>query len=665
MTIFTPLSDPQPISIWQPQRSAGELIFVRPDPYPLGDHYATQKVLHAAKGPSIRRICFLGESVAAGYLYAPHLTPAGVLQAQLEAVGQPSYEVVDLARVNETLDGLVTTVRQALQLQPDLAVIWVGNNWNLLETPEFSPYIPSTQARQRYGQALRQAGVLGPIEEAARSRLQRSARALAEVDLIARSAALPVILVVPETNLADWENRQPVVWLPGDQTSQWYVLYHEARRQLDNQDWPAAADTARSMIACDGSTCPTSYRILAKAYMGLGDLDRAREAALAEIDSGQYANLCFMSAPQATMMDQALLRQAASRYGFGCVDLPAILAEHTGSPLPGRRLFLDYCHLTVEGIKVSMAAVSSEILQRLEGRDRQANWQAVLAQVPEPIVSPQADAVAKFGAAIHNAHRLLTFGSKASIVEYWCQEALDAYPGIKETMLDFIRARTAPCPVILTAAQQRNLASPYYLTMQHGWRYDYLDVVVIQAVQAVLERAGGSGCSEIRDLVLTRHHIRDQVTDLAIPFYHWEPLERFYPDVMAFADLARRAMVRSPWPVSSFCLVCDATRDVGLDITARLPALTWEKAAPAGVQVGVNGYFIKNIRLGTRWRRWTVRIGRNRLRPGFNQVVLRWPMPHIRGEQALTAACARLEQGLEADLHPVFGEVFALIARPD
>ncbi|MBU1879719.1 MAG: hypothetical protein KJ734_12275, partial [Chloroflexi bacterium] len=265
----------------------------------------------------------MGESVAAGYLYAPHLTPAGVLQAQLEAVGQPSYEVVDLARVNETLDGLVTTVRQALQLQPDLAVIWVGNNWNLLETPEFSPYIPSTQARQRYGQALRQAGVLGPIEEAARSRLQRSARALAEVDLIARSAALPVILVVPETNLADWENRQPVVWLPGDQTSQWYVLYHEARRQLDNQDWPAAADTARSMIACDGSTCPTSYRILAKAYMGLGDLDRAREAALAEIDSGQYANLCFMSAPQATMMDQALLRQAASRYGFGCVDLPA------------------------------------------------------------------------------------------------------------------------------------------------------------------------------------------------------------------------------------------------------------------------------------------------------------------------------------------------------
>jgi hypothetical protein len=31
---------PEPIGIWQPRESDGELAFVRPDPLPLGDHYA-------------------------------------------------------------------------------------------------------------------------------------------------------------------------------------------------------------------------------------------------------------------------------------------------------------------------------------------------------------------------------------------------------------------------------------------------------------------------------------------------------------------------------------------------------------------------------------------------------------------------------------------------
>jgi hypothetical protein len=38
-------------------------------------------------------------------------------------------------------------------------------------------------------------------------------------------------------------------------------------------------------------------------------------------------------------------------------------------------------------------------------------------------------------------------------------------------------------------------------------------------------------------------------------------------------------------------------------------------------------------------------------------------MPPPVGEQALDAARRRLAQGIEADLHPVFGEVFSLRVR--
>ena len=105
-----------------------------------------------------------GESAAAGYLYAPHLTPARVLESQLENLGgEGAFEVIDLARVNECLGPLVDTVSSSLQINPDLLVIFAGNNWNLLETPEVSPYAPSVTARQGYATALRSAGLAGPV----------------------------------------------------------------------------------------------------------------------------------------------------------------------------------------------------------------------------------------------------------------------------------------------------------------------------------------------------------------------------------------------------------------------------------------------------------------------------------------------------------------------
>ncbi len=64
-----------------------------------------------------------------------------------------------------------------------------------------------------------------------------------------------------------------------------------------------------------------------------------------------------------------------------------------------------------------------------------------------------------------------------------------------------------------------------------------------------------------------------------------------------------------------------------------------------------------------RWSRTTLHISRELLRPGLNRLTLHWPAPREKGEAALASAVERLEQGLAADLHPVFGEVF-LPRRP-
>jgi hypothetical protein len=641
---------PEPISIWQPREIDGETVWVRPDSQPLGDHFAATKLLRRKKSELPLRVVLFGESVAAGYLYAPHVTPAQVLERQLQEIGgESNFEVIDLSRTNETLGGLAETVRASLQINPDVLVLFAGNNWNLLETPEVSPYAPSVLARQRYGQALRESGFAGPVRQAEERLRERADAALGAISEIAWAVRVPVVVVIPEVNLLDWETRQPPVWLPGDGAARWHRLYAETIEKLDRGDFRGALESARSLVDLQG--CSSAWRLLARAHLGLGDPEAARQACLAEIDAARYATLAFLSAPQATTQARELLRESARRHSFIPVDLREIFN------LPDRRLFLDYCHLTLEGIHLAMVAVATEVLNLSGMIEEDQDWQRLLPRLSAPAISPEAEATARFGAVLHTAHRLLPTGSKRPILEHWCQAALDASPGIVGTMLDLVAARCAPCPAVLTAAQQRNLASPYRLTLQHGWRWDHLDADLIEAIRAVLERRGHS-VSEIIDRLLLEHlAIREEGTELLAPIYLWEPLERFYPEVMDFADLTRRATLRSPWPETSFCLICEGDRDVDLEITLRLPI-----AGP--VRIAVNDRELGVIEVAERWTRRTFQIDHKNLRRGLNRLSLRWPLPATDGETAMRDAANRLELGIAADVHPVFGEVFSVVARP-
>ena len=77
------MTNPEPISIWQPGVVDGRTVFQRPGLHPFGDHYADRLQLNPKRPGDPARICFFGESAAAGYLLAPHVTPAKALQAHL------------------------------------------------------------------------------------------------------------------------------------------------------------------------------------------------------------------------------------------------------------------------------------------------------------------------------------------------------------------------------------------------------------------------------------------------------------------------------------------------------------------------------------------------------------------------------------------------------
>lgn len=648
------MTTPEPISIWQPGVADGRAVFRRPAVHPFGDHYADRLQLNSRRPGDPPRICFFGESAAAGYLLAPHVTPAKALQAHLRhLLPLDTPDVIDLARTNERLASLVETVRNSFQLSPDLLIIYAGNNWNLLETPELSPYFPSWRGQQQMAEALLAGGLEALAALALRERLARAWSALSEIAEVAGARSVPVVLVVPEVNLADWETLQPAPWLPGARLERWYGLLEEAKRSLQSGCYAAASRAAFEMLDLDGGVSSTPYRLLAQARAGQGAWPAARAAAEAEVVSGHYSTMCFLGAPQASSAEQRLLRHAAQTFGFATVDLPGLFADDGADALPGRHLFMDYCHLTVEGVHQAAAGMAAAALEAL-GHGTTPDVAALIRDLPRPVITPEHLATAELGAAIHTAHRLADFLRKDELVRHWLERAFDTSPGIAQAMLELVATRSVDLPALFTPAQQSNLASSYMLQLQHGWRYDHVDACLVQAIINVL----ASRAPELAERA-TQSLLEHAPTsaDLVEPRALWQPLMQFYPDLLPARDRHGYAFLRAAWPRVSFAWIATAGTNLVLDITARLPQRVRGRAA-----VFVNGQLASELELTAHWSRSMLSIPAPLLRSGLNQITFQFPPPDPR-DDVWSAVAGRLAQGLEADLFPVFGELFNVRVR--
>jgi hypothetical protein len=114
---------------------------------------------------------------------------------------------------------------------------------------------------------------------------------------------------------------------------------------------------------------------------------------------------------------------------------------------------------------------------------------------------------------------------------------------------------------------------------------------------------------------------------------------------------------RASWPQSHFTLLCGGSGDISLDVVARTAS------RDRTLHVRVNGEPIGVLELDDRWRTWRGRIPRALLSRGMNRVTLAWPALRQDEDEAIAAAERRLRIGADADLFPIFGEVYSLRAR--
>jgi len=581
-----------------------------------------------------KRVLLLGESAARGYLYDPDFNPAKALEAALPAVlGQPA-EVIDLARINLTGPQLTGLLGTAPALEPDVLVVFAGNNWLL----------PDKRDRYLEAAALREGGALG-----LKARREQSLAAF--VDILRRqldelSARLPIVLLVPEINLADWrlDGRADAPWLPLGRNRRWLECRKAALSALASQDLDAAAALAREMVDLDGGTSASGWTLLADCARGKGDLTAARTY----LENARDAHLWDLThqTPRAVSVVQQALRDCALPGRISVVDLPSRFAAWQGGELPGRGLFLDYCHLSAEGIRVSMAATALAVANLLDGGRPLPGIESVANEIRPPC--PCIEATAQFTAAIHSSY----WGQSGSFVSYLCDEAARQSPEIAQAMRAYLEIQTRNAPTWACSAFERlSAVAPSFLRSYVLRNPKLFEPALLPAIADALEKNGLPSLAFLDELRQSERGLSDRPRDL-LDSYHRASLEDL--DWIEWPTHFQRAYS----PISRYPWVSRGPREATFTLNCRRTGA----AGPGECQVRINGTCVIHLPLTQEWSTFHFSAPGNLVRSGVNWLEIEWPMDLPDGKEEIERIAREHEHGRLFPLLPAFAEISSLTA---
>lgn len=329
------------------------------------------------KSPNSHRTLLLGESNARAYLYDPVVTLASALEKQLNINSDQNHEVLDLARIDITAAGVRRLMTQILPLHPDTIVFMCGNNWIQLESLGPNDCLVLSQLLKDKGiEAARSYFIDECVTPDAKSTLNLLNSLVQELDA-------NVVLVIPEFNLGDWRL---------DENLSEFML-----PDVSNMSPKTFQDSADKAIKANDAVC-------AKIH-----LQSARDGVM---------GLPIRFSPRCPAIIQSLFRDFGEQYRFLTVDLPVIFEGLTDNGIPGKELFIDYCHLNLNGLGVLVSHLVSAISS---AGDKQP-------QDCDIAISPTDLAASYFMAAIHNAH----YGQPYDSILHYCDLAIFVYPEAKD-----------------------------------------------------------------------------------------------------------------------------------------------------------------------------------------------------------------------------------------
>lgn len=590
-----------------------------------------------AKKEDVCRLVLLGESVARGYFFEPEYSCANVLASFLTDQQRP-VEVIDLAKSGISFNELLETSLDAFNLQPDLIVIFGGNNLTVrdniltqadyLEIDELLSHADSTMYH-----SIRQV-----VERRFHSIVINF---LDSVKAKAVEFKIPAIYVLPEFNLLDWRSAtfydRFTLW-PDRNGGSIDHLATEGRNCLRDNRLDALEAIAKRLIEISPLS-PMGYEFMGHIELQNGRPQAAKDFFVAAKDSG----LCRISvlARCYSVTRNSILEWSNQNSEMSVVDLPAILSQHVEHAIPDRSIFMDYCHLTFEGIKIAMMEVAKKVCDVLNLRifmeDRLAADPLVMAR-------------AHFCAALHCAH----YGPQVHLVDHHCQLAVGYHSEAISWMQQYVdiisKSNTWDLNPSYIKLLKSGVASNYEGGTQFTQPHSILDIELSEAMTNALSRFVPGAASIHAETRARYQALREG--NASLDLLDSQYVHSSYLSLPSFAYYYEAFEI-----ASRFILPFAAECDVALCIVHRL-----SKASVGGaVEIIINDVLLEKIDGSTTWRKTTINVPIALLHRGINSVVVRWPV--IERSNIKRADQESFTDFVRRCYHPTYGELSTLTAK--
>jgi tetratricopeptide (TPR) repeat protein len=352
----------------------------------------------ARKSQGTFRVVCVGDSTAYGRPFFDLTSFPGWLRELLPSI-QPDrpWEVINAGGISYASYRIAGVMEEMSQYEPDLFIVYAGHNeflerrtyGGLAETPSLVTSTASLASRTRIATAIRQgfdrlgvqrlrpahrSPVLGeqtsaiPIDavgpeayhrdEALRLDVEKHYRAsLERMVRIARASKAALLFVVPASNLAGFApfKSEHRVGLSESELATWSKHDARARQLAESGDHEAALLEIQLARSLDDRFAALWY-LEGQLLSALGRYELARQVFRRARDE----DICPLRAPQNLIL---ALRDVAAHHRVPIVDFEALVDGISPHGLPGRELFHDHVHPTLEANRSLAMAIVKELQQ--------------------------------------------------------------------------------------------------------------------------------------------------------------------------------------------------------------------------------------------------------------------------------------------------------------
>ena len=405
--------------------------------------YFNLQTFAAVKPAGTRRIFCLGGSTTYGHPYDDSTSYPRWLRDLLNAAApnQP-WEVVNCGGISYASYRLAWLTDELLQYQPDLLIVHTGHNefledrsWSGLR--DLSPAVRTVAGlagrlrtatlldqalggatREKPGQPVlreevdplldRSAGpsVYTRDDDRARMVVQHLEHSLQKICRVARAAGIPVILVLPGSNLRDFAPFRSDFSRPGFAGSLRITeLLRQADELLQQQQPEQALALLRQAAADDPRYAEAAFRA-GQVAARLGHCDEATTL----LAQARDEDICPLRATQPIL--DAIVR-VSQQEQVPLVDFAAILdanaLQKRGCGVPGDEGFLDHVHPTID-MHRELATALAQQLQQLKLVPANADFRQLAAKI-EPGITSSLDA-SRQAAGLTTVAQVLSWAGK-------------------------------------------------------------------------------------------------------------------------------------------------------------------------------------------------------------------------------------------------------------